>query len=349
MTSKARILPEAAVVFERILPGPIERVWDFLTKAELLPQWYGEDGRIEAREGGAVSLMGGHIRGTVTQCRPPHLLAYTWNVFNPAQSVSDYPESYLTFTLEQVDNAVKLTLTHRPIPEKMQPQTSMGWHTMLDLIEAGLHGETPKREDLFPKNAALYGVDIKNLKKRGDDMGDVAEVLDAQTIRFTRILPGPIERVWEYLYDGKKRGEWFCSGDTPSKPGETFEVRFKHSDLSPKQAMPPEKFKKMDETGHTGLCRLLEIEPPRRMVFEFDAKDPNSSVVEFLLTQEGDKVRFSLTHSTLHNANDAKNFSGGWHSHLEILRHKAEGRTPPAFWDVWREIEQTYDKRYAAA
>ena len=179
-------------------------------------------------------------------------------------------------------------------------------------------------------------------------MGDVAEVLSESAIRFTRILPGPIERVWEYLHDGKKRGEWFCSGDTPSKPGETFEVRFKHADLSPTQAAPPEKYKKMDESGHVGLCRLLEVEPPRRMVFEFDARDPNSSIVEFLLTQEGDKVRFTLTHSNIHNNKDARSFSGGWHSHLEILQYKAEGRTPPAFWDVWREVEQAYDKRYAA-
>ena len=41
----------------------------------------------------------------------------------------------------------------------------MGWHTMLDLIEAGLKGEFPKRSDLFPKNAALYGVDLNSLKR----------------------------------------------------------------------------------------------------------------------------------------------------------------------------------------
>ncbi len=179
-------------------------------------------------------------------------------------------------------------------------------------------------------------------------MGDVAEVLDAQTIRFTRILPGPVERVWEYLYDGKKRGEWFAAGDTPAKPGETFELRFKHSDLSPHRAMPPEKYREMDKTGHVGLCKLLELDPPRRMVFEFDAKDPNSSIVEFLLTPEkDDKVRFTLTHSNLHSPKDARNVSGGWHSHLEILQYKAEGRTPPAFWDVWRDVEKAYEERYA--
>ena len=36
---------------------------------------------------------------------------------------------------------------------------------MLDLIEAGLKGEFPKRRDLFAKNAALYGVDMNALNK----------------------------------------------------------------------------------------------------------------------------------------------------------------------------------------
>ena len=46
----------------------------------------------------------------------------------------------------------------------MQKQTAMGWHTMLDLIEAGLRGDFPKRAEIFPKNAALYGVDMTKLK-----------------------------------------------------------------------------------------------------------------------------------------------------------------------------------------
>jgi len=47
----------------------------------------------------------------------------------------------------------------------MQNQTMMGWHTMLDLIAAGLKREFPRRSDLFPKNAALYGVDLNSLKR----------------------------------------------------------------------------------------------------------------------------------------------------------------------------------------
>src|SRR6185503_14748919 len=99
MSNKAIIGQIGYVQLARLLPGPIERVWQHLTDTKLLPAWFGE-GKIEAREGGAVNFMGGHIRGTVTQCRPPHHLSYTWNVFDPGENVSSYPESYLILTLE---------------------------------------------------------------------------------------------------------------------------------------------------------------------------------------------------------------------------------------------------------
>ena len=140
--------------------GPAIRIWQFLTESARLPEWYGE-GSIEPREGGAVSLMGGHIRGVVTGWRPNEFLGYTWNVFSPGDTISRFPVSYLEFTIE----GTRLILVHRPIPAAMQNRTMMGWHTMLDLIAAGLEGEFPKRSDLFPTNAALYGVDLGSLKR----------------------------------------------------------------------------------------------------------------------------------------------------------------------------------------
>jgi uncharacterized protein YndB with AHSA1/START domain len=156
---KGEIIPESAVRFVRSLDAPPEKIWSFLTESQLLPEWYGE-GRIEPREGGAVSLMGGHIQGVVTGWRPTQFLAYTWKVFSPGETQSRFPISYLEFTLE----GSRLILIHRPIPDAMQKQTMLGWHTMLDLIEAGLRGTFPKRAELFPTNAALYGVDINKLQ-----------------------------------------------------------------------------------------------------------------------------------------------------------------------------------------
>jgi uncharacterized protein YndB with AHSA1/START domain len=152
------------VRFVRTLPAPPAKIWAFLTETARLPEWYGE-GAIEPREGGAVSLMGGLIRGVVTGWRPEKFLGYTWNVFSPGETASHWPVSYLEFLLREVDGKTRLVLIHRPIPESMQKQTMMGWHTMLDLLDAAARGEFPKRVDIFPKNAALYGVDMNNLAR----------------------------------------------------------------------------------------------------------------------------------------------------------------------------------------
>lgn len=156
---KGEIIPESAVRFIRTLPAPAAKVWAFLTDATLLPEWY-RGGKIEPREGGAIQFAG-YISGVVTGWRPERFLGYSWNVLAPGETESKWPISYVEIALEQKAETTILTLTHRPIPEAMQKQTSMGWHTYLDLVGHGLNQEFPKRSDLMAKNAALYGVDLQ--------------------------------------------------------------------------------------------------------------------------------------------------------------------------------------------
>ena len=161
---KGEVIAESAVRFVRTFDASSEKIWAFLTDSGRLPEWYGE-GSIEPREGGAVTLMAGHIRGVVTGWRPQKFLAYTWSVFQPGEEVSAWPISYVEFALEKKHSGATLTLTHRPIPEPMQKLTAIGWHTMLDLIAHALMGEFPHRTEVMPRNAALYGVDLNAVKR----------------------------------------------------------------------------------------------------------------------------------------------------------------------------------------
>ena len=170
MNSKGEVSSVPCLTFRRTLPGPIEKVWVHLTDTALLPAWFGKESSIEGRQGGMVRLMGGHIRGVVTQWQPPKKLVYTWNVFDPndgPDAVSVYPESYPTFELEaQEGNKVMLTFTHFPILERFVPQSTVGWHTMLDILIAALNGEAVNERSAFmQKNAELYKVDLNNLAR----------------------------------------------------------------------------------------------------------------------------------------------------------------------------------------
>ena len=167
MGATGRMSSVSCVTFTRTLPGPIEKVWSFIAQTDRLAAWFGAESSIEPRAGGRVSLMGGHIRGVVTQWQPPKKLVYTWNVFgpdDPPDAVSAYPESYPTFELEAKGGEVLLTFTHFPVLERFVAQNAMGWHTMLDIIEATARGEKVEERPVYmKKNAALYGVDLNNL------------------------------------------------------------------------------------------------------------------------------------------------------------------------------------------
>jgi uncharacterized protein YndB with AHSA1/START domain len=169
MDPKGEMTSVPCVVFRRLLPGPIEKIWSYLTDTSLMPAWFGEDSSIEPRQGGSVRLLGGHIRGTVTQWRPPHKLIYSWNVFGPddgPDAASAYPESYPTFELEAQGDNVALTFRHFPILERFIPQNAMGWHVMLDILAASLKGETIEDRSAYAqRNAVLYGADLANLER----------------------------------------------------------------------------------------------------------------------------------------------------------------------------------------
>lgn len=173
-------------------------------------------------------------------------------------------------------------------------------------------------------------------------MDAYGKLVDPQTLVFERLLPGPIERVFQYLWDEDKRKLWFTSGAMPTRAGEDFTQHWKHSDYSPVPSQVPERMKEIDAKGHTATNTLLAYEPPTRLAYTFG----QGSEVEFVLTPQGDKVRLVLTHRKVPDRNYLLNVSGGWHAHLDMLEYQLKGETPPGFWDIWRRYDGVYDKRH---
>ncbi|UYN96521.1 MAG: SRPBCC family protein [Enhydrobacter sp.] len=171
-------------------------------------------------------------------------------------------------------------------------------------------------------------------------MSEFGATLSPTEVRFERLLPGPIEMVWEFLVDSRKRGEWFASGPMERRVGGKVKLRFKHSELSPHAALPPERYKEMDATGHDSEGEVTAFDPPRRLAFLW-----GSSEVVFDLEPKGDRVLLVLTHRRLSGRGEQVDVLGGWHTHLAILVERANGRTPRAFWDLFREIDGTYEER----
>jgi len=166
-------------------------------------------------------------------------------------------------------------------------------------------------------------------------------ITEAGAIRFERLLPGPIERVWQYLVDPEKRRTWLADGAMDARPGGKFEYIWRNSELSENDDPVPEKWAKY--AVHRMPGDIIEADPPRRLVHNWDEDGDTPNEVVFELAERADKVLLTLTHRRLSGRAGMLGVGAGWHTHLDILQAKLEGRDPPPFWRTHTRIEQEYD------
>lgn len=178
-------------------------------------------------------------------------------------------------------------------------------------------------------------------------MSEHGIITEAGTVRFRRILPGPIERVWAFLTEPEKRATWFAGGPMDLRAGGTARLHFRHADLSPGEEAP-ERYRQAQE-GIDFDCRITRCEAPRLLAMEWpgDADEPPSEVT-FELTPDGDRVVLDLVHRRLGPVG-LRNVAGGWHLHLAMLAARLEGVAPPPFWATHARLEAEYAARLGPA
>lgn len=164
-------------------------------------------------------------------------------------------------------------------------------------------------------------------------------------VRIIRTLPGPIERVWEYLTDPEKRARWFAGGPMEPRKGGKYELFFHHKNIAPDET-PPEQYKQVQDPGFKMAGTILRWEPPHVLSYTFD----DESDVTFELTEQGKNVQLMLTHRS--RGTDLPFLTGyasGWHTHLSLLLALLEGTPRPRFWAMHGKLKEDYDKLRAAA
>ncbi len=175
------------------------------------------------------------------------------------------------------------------------------------------------------------------MKINNDDHGKFTA---PDEVRLTRLLPGPIERVWEYLTDPEKRSRWFAGGPMELKAGGKYTLHMKHSNIAPDEK-PPERYQKVHNVGIDFEGRVLRCEPPRLLAYTFD----DESDVTFELTPQGKQVLLVLTHrSRGSDIPELSNYSSGWHTHLSLLVALLEGKPRPPFWATHARLKAEYEK-----
>jgi uncharacterized protein YndB with AHSA1/START domain len=141
----------ATLTIQRLLPGPIERVWAYLTESDLRSQWLAA-GEMEMKVGAPVELVWHNDELTnppgqrppgfpdehrmqcrITELDPPRKLAITWG-----------STGGVSFELEPKGNEVLLTVIHRRVTDRATLlNVSGGWHMHLDILVARMTGKEP--------------------------------------------------------------------------------------------------------------------------------------------------------------------------------------------------------------
>src|ERR1700723_2133385 len=147
------VLTEPATLeVRRLLPGPIERVWAYLTESELRRQWLAA-GEMEMKLGAPFEFVWRNneltdppgqrppgfpdehrMQSRIIELDRPRKLVIAWRADGEG-----------CFELAPKGTEVLLTVTHRRLPDRATMlMVGAGWHMHLDVLVARARGEEPE-------------------------------------------------------------------------------------------------------------------------------------------------------------------------------------------------------------
>lgn len=142
----------ATLTIQRLLPGPVDRIWAYLTNGSLRRQWLAA-GEMEMKVGAPFELVWRNAElssrpsrrppgfseekrmcSEITEIDPPRKISFTWD------GTGD-----VTFELKPQGNQVLLVITHRRAGSRATLlKVSAGWHMHLDTLVARANGREPE-------------------------------------------------------------------------------------------------------------------------------------------------------------------------------------------------------------
>lgn len=152
INTHGELIEPATLKIQRLLPGPIERVWSYLTDGELRRRWLAGGG-MELTPGAEFELVWRNdelsdppgvrpegfaeeqrMKSRIIACEPPRKLVFSWA--NGGE---------VSFELEPKGKDVLLTLVHDRLGDRSNRLgISAGWHMHLDIMAAHLANAEPE-------------------------------------------------------------------------------------------------------------------------------------------------------------------------------------------------------------
>lgn len=224
----AQFVDRRTLKYVRTYPHPIERVWKAITDKDEVSQWFIGFAEFDVRLGGTVRWEDPHtVVGIVRRLDPPFVFEY-----GPMPPL----DGYLRWELEAVDGGTRMTFTQAfpvgfrqgPVPGDpggdlpAGPDTPWrvgfvsGWHdfwTLLgEYLDTGNKVWPPIEEHPDPYIESYRAHVAATIPPLADD--ELAQMVDASTLRFERLYQHPAGQVWAAITDPAQAELWLLDGPT---------------------------------------------------------------------------------------------------------------------------------------
>ncbi len=284
------------IVFERILPHPVQKVWDAITRPEELKYWF-TDIQYEPVEGAQMTIQfrdGARTRsyGEIVHIEPPVRFVWTWE--------GELAEWELT---PLGPDATKLVFRYSRVDGSYALKVAAGFHSILDLLVARLAGSeamSPFGAEADDPEGLPYRIGYAEaLYDQHPECVKETPVIVQTTVRT------PVSAVWAALTDREQMARWYFELDD-FRPEVGFTFTFAGQGTE-------------GETYHH-LCRVTQVDHERLLQYSWQYEGyPGYSLVTFRLEAEpAGGTRVILTHFGLETfpaevrAFARANFEAGW-------------------------------------
>lgn len=169
------------------------------------------------------------------------------------------------------------------------------------------------------------------------DQGRYGLLTEPATLTITRLLPGPVDRIWAYLTDSDLRRQWLAAGAMEEKVGAPVELVWRNDELTDPPGARPDGF----GPEHRMLCEIVAVDAPRLLSISWGS----TGGVTFTLEEKGEEVLLTIVHKRIEDPEVRLNVSAGWHAHLDVLEARTRGSEAAPHWDNWTRLRGEYAER----
>jgi uncharacterized protein YndB with AHSA1/START domain len=173
-------------------------------------------------------------------------------------------------------------------------------------------------------------------------MNAKSTLIAPSTIRFERLLPGPVERVWAYLTDSSKRATWLAAGEFDLRLGGRIELICDNERLS--DEIPPQDACGRNQ-GKVVTGTITRFEPMRALGHTWKSEGVDAEVL-YELTPAGTRGKDVLLviHHRLPDDKGLKiGVGGGWGAHTGILEDVLNGVKPRPFFATHQRLMKEFE------